>query len=217
MLYMHTAKGDLTARARIRDAALLAFATHGFQVPLRQIAQDAGVSVALITHHFGTKDALRQECDDLVLDRYEDMKLGVVADPSTLDRELADLSDASVLTVYMVQCFLSPSPVTTAFFDRFLERARKVMEASLAAGLVRPEVMDERTLRLLAVQSVGHIVVAYALNPPADPRRFVEDAYTLANTAALLDLYRGGIFTDSPAFDHYMAALKAKIGDDGHA
>ena len=41
------------SRARIRDAAVLRYGRDGFRVGLRVVAQDAGVSAALILHHFG--------------------------------------------------------------------------------------------------------------------------------------------------------------------
>ena len=55
---------DLTARARIRDSAIVYFGRHGFQsATVRAIAADAGVSPALVIHHFGSKDGLREACD----------------------------------------------------------------------------------------------------------------------------------------------------------
>jgi AcrR family transcriptional regulator len=54
---------DLTARARIRDAAINRFAVEGFGASVRSIASDAGVSAGLVMHHFGSKDKLRAECD----------------------------------------------------------------------------------------------------------------------------------------------------------
>ena len=53
---------DLTAAARIRDAAIEQFGEHGFGVGLRTIAEAAGVSAALVIHHFGSKDGLRKAC-----------------------------------------------------------------------------------------------------------------------------------------------------------
>ena len=45
--------GDLTARARIRDAALRLFAERGVEgVTIREIAEAAGVSGGLVRHHF---------------------------------------------------------------------------------------------------------------------------------------------------------------------
>ena len=56
---------DLTARARIRDAALRHFGEHGFErATIRGIAETAGVSSGLVRHHFGSKEALREACDD---------------------------------------------------------------------------------------------------------------------------------------------------------
>jgi TetR/AcrR family transcriptional regulator, regulator of cefoperazone and chloramphenicol sensitivity len=59
---------DLTARARIRDAAMRHFGEHGFErTTIRGIAKTAGVSSGLLRHHFGSKDALRDACDEYVL------------------------------------------------------------------------------------------------------------------------------------------------------
>ncbi|MEU7837871.1 MULTISPECIES: helix-turn-helix domain-containing protein [unclassified Nonomuraea] len=56
---------DLTARARIRDAALRHFGEHGFErATIRGIAETAGVSSGLVRHHFGSKEALRDACDE---------------------------------------------------------------------------------------------------------------------------------------------------------
>ncbi|MFE0151843.1 TetR/AcrR family transcriptional regulator [Nonomuraea sp. NPDC059007] len=55
---------DLTARARIRDAAMRQFGEHGFErATIRGIADGAGVSSGLVRHHFGSKQGLREACD----------------------------------------------------------------------------------------------------------------------------------------------------------
>ena len=59
---------DLTARARIREAAIRLFAEHGAEeTAILDIAKQAGVSGGLIRHHFGSKDGLRVACDTYVL------------------------------------------------------------------------------------------------------------------------------------------------------
>jgi AcrR family transcriptional regulator len=59
---------DLTARARIRHAALLHFGERGFEgATIRGIAETAGVSSGLVRHHFGSKQALREACDAYLL------------------------------------------------------------------------------------------------------------------------------------------------------
>ncbi len=66
---------DLTGRARIRDAAMLEFAEHGAKgATIRGIAKAAGVSPALVQHHFGTKEALRRACDEYVIETIRETK-----------------------------------------------------------------------------------------------------------------------------------------------
>src|SRR5262249_41433285 len=61
---------DLTARARIRDAALTLFAERGIEgATIRDIAKAAGVSSGLVRHHFGSKEGLRDACDSHALER----------------------------------------------------------------------------------------------------------------------------------------------------
>jgi len=46
---------DLTARARIREAALRHFADDGYEgATIRAIARSAGVSPGLLRHHYGS-------------------------------------------------------------------------------------------------------------------------------------------------------------------
>ncbi|WP_336203745.1 TetR/AcrR family transcriptional regulator [Nonomuraea sp. LPB2021202275-12-8] len=56
---------DLTARARIRDAAMRHFGELGYErASLRGIAETAGVSPGLVRHHFRSKQGLREACDE---------------------------------------------------------------------------------------------------------------------------------------------------------
>ena len=75
---MRSASDDRTAVARIRDAAIEQWGEHGFNVGLRSIAESAGVSAALVIHHFGSKDGLRKACDDYIA---EDERLTPVLVP----------------------------------------------------------------------------------------------------------------------------------------
>jgi TetR/AcrR family transcriptional regulator, regulator of cefoperazone and chloramphenicol sensitivity len=60
---------DLTARARIRDAALVLFAEGGYSgTSIREVAKAAAVSPGLVQHHFGSKEGLREACDAHVLE-----------------------------------------------------------------------------------------------------------------------------------------------------
>jgi AcrR family transcriptional regulator len=75
---------DLTARARIREAALKHFAEDGYErATIRAIARTAGVSPGLLRHHYGSKDALRQACDDYVYETLHHLNAQLLDDPSS--------------------------------------------------------------------------------------------------------------------------------------
>jgi AcrR family transcriptional regulator len=75
---------DLTARARIREAALKHFAEDGYErATIRAIAQTAGVSAGLLRHHYGSKDALRQACDEYVYQTLHDLNAQLLNDLSS--------------------------------------------------------------------------------------------------------------------------------------
>jgi AcrR family transcriptional regulator len=62
---------DLTAKARIRNAALDLYAQSGEdRVSLRAVAAEAGVTLGLLQHHFKTKAGLRDAVDRLVVDYF---------------------------------------------------------------------------------------------------------------------------------------------------
>ena len=71
---MRSAPEDRTAIARIRDAAIEQWGQRGFNVGLRSIAEAAGVSAALVIHHFGSKDGLRKACDDYITELVRETK-----------------------------------------------------------------------------------------------------------------------------------------------
>jgi AcrR family transcriptional regulator len=75
--------GDLTARARIREAALRHFAEEGYErATIRGIARTAGVSPGLLRHHFGSKEELRTACDEYVSGVLRRVNAQLLSDPA---------------------------------------------------------------------------------------------------------------------------------------
>ena len=117
---------DLTARARIRDAALRLFAEHGVVAgaTIRDIAAAAGVSSGLVRHHFGSKEALRDACDAYAMDRIEQAPGGgrrrLAGSPTRPSGRRA--SGARVLQRYLLRSLLDgwapPRPCSTRWSRR---------------------------------------------------------------------------------------------------
>jgi AcrR family transcriptional regulator len=126
--FQHRDPGDLTGRARIRDAALAEFAENGMRgATIRSIATRAGVSPALVQHHFGTKQDLRAACDDFMLtylrselaDGLWDTRLG---DPRYLERIYRS---APIVLGYLARSFVEGSPTAATIFDEVAGRTEK--------------------------------------------------------------------------------------------
>jgi AcrR family transcriptional regulator len=199
---------DLTARARIRDAAIECFAADGFDAPFRVIAARADVSPALITHHFGSKSALREACDVEVLRQYRVLKSDGVARPSAhLHEALTDPGLSATLIVYILRAVLAGGSSARSFIEHLIDDARQVMAEGVATGLVRPSRDEEARLRYLTYQSVGALVVQFVTMPAATPEEFVASLRTGREDAILpvLELYTEGVLADRQMLDDYVA------------
>ena len=123
---------DLTARARIRDAALRLFAERGIEgATIRDIARAAGVSGGLVRHHFGSKEDLRKACDSYALDHIMRIK-----EQALLQGQLGNLA------------FMSAAHPTILLIYRYF--ARSMVDGSPAAASMFEEMVD------LAEQWIAH-------------------------------------------------------------
>ncbi|MEV0379693.1 TetR/AcrR family transcriptional regulator [Nonomuraea sp. NPDC050643] len=114
---------DLTAKARIRDTALRHFAEHGVKgATLRAIADDAGVSLGLVQHHFGAKEGLRDACDAYVVayikqEVEEGIDKGRLDDPSFVEQ--TRLGSPLVLR-YLGRALVDGSPTAAGVYDELV-------------------------------------------------------------------------------------------------
>ncbi|MER7130346.1 TetR/AcrR family transcriptional regulator [Streptosporangium saharense] len=114
---------DLTTRARIRDAALGLFAEHGVKATtIRGIAAVSGVSPGLVQHHFGTKEELRQACDDYVLGYLrEQIDVGVTGGNLEKPEFIENVHrTAPPLMKYLGRALVDGSPGAAAMFDELV-------------------------------------------------------------------------------------------------
>lgn len=127
-----THSADLTGRARIRMSALRLFAEHGFSsTSLRAIAADAGVSHALVRHHFGSKEKLREAVDEDVLDAF-DAVLSDIGEREGETESLAAFGEASarlfgtdaIRREYLRRALAEGSDLSARLFARLLEGVR---------------------------------------------------------------------------------------------
>ncbi|GAA1480110.1 TetR/AcrR family transcriptional regulator [Gordonia sinesedis] len=152
------ADADLTARAKIRNAALDLYAEHGEdRVSMRAVAAAAGVTVGLVQHHFTTKDGLRDAVDQLVVD-YHARAIAEAPDGGSpaADAEARDRAVATMLREhpnvvnYMRRVLLDPAS-DGRLLARLTELSRETVADLREGGMAS-------TSRSVAEQTVGLMV-----------------------------------------------------------
>ncbi|HEX5406927.1 MAG TPA: TetR family transcriptional regulator [Pseudonocardiaceae bacterium] len=144
-----TDEGDLTAKANIRNAALRLFAERGHDaVTMREIATMAGVSPALVVHHFGSKDGLRAAVDGYAAHAFDTlfaMDERDLAQPLTDDNwvSVAEMfarafPHGSPLPAYLRRLLLVNDPAGAALFGRWYELTRRLLDSMTELGVARP-------------------------------------------------------------------------------
>lgn len=208
MLYMRSA-ADLTARSRIRQAAVNRFAREGFGASVRSIADDAGVSAALVIHHFGSKETLRKECDDVLLAEIRSLKhdnVDKIADGGSLLEMLSSAEEWSLTLGYLLRSLQDGGPTGRAFIDHMIEDAIDYTKDAVDKGLAHPSVDEPARVRYLIYSALGALLLEVTFNPPKDPRdlgalvrEFLRTSYK-----PMLELYSQGFFTTRRLLDEYL-------------
>jgi AcrR family transcriptional regulator len=115
---------DLTARARIRDAAREQFAEHGFErTTIRGIAAAAGVSPGLVRHHFGSKQGLKDAVDAHVVEELRRINAQTMVDAQdrTLYRAARSRPELAPVQKYLAQALVDGSTTMATLFDQMVE------------------------------------------------------------------------------------------------
>lgn len=123
-------RSDLTAAARIRDAAIDIFGRQGFEAAsLREIAREAGVSPALVVHHYGSKEKLREHCDDYLMSEGLRIKLDLDLDDAA---QVSDVIRAyppyHPWMRYISRIILDGGASGAALWDRFQAESETALE-----------------------------------------------------------------------------------------
>jgi AcrR family transcriptional regulator len=199
---------DLTAAARIRDAAIEQFGQHGFGVGLRAIADAAGVSAALVIHHFGSKEGLRKACDDYVAEEIRTSKSEALQskDPATWFAQLAEIEDYAPLMAYLVRSMQAGGELATMLWRRMIDNADEYLDEAVRAGTIKPSRDPHARARYLGITGGGGFLLYLQMHEtPTDIRAVLHD-YAREMVLPALEIYTEGLMVDRAMYDAFLAA-----------
>ena len=198
---------DLTAVARIRDAAIEQVGQHGFSVGLRAIAQAAGVSAALVIHHFGSKEGLLQACDDYISEEIRQAKSESLksADATSWFAQMAEIQSYAPMMAYLVRSMQSGGPLAKSFWQRMVENAEEYLEEGVRAGTLKPSRDPKARARFLGMNNGGGFLLYLQMHDnPTDLRAVLRD-YAEDMVLPALELYSNGLMADSSMYEAFLA------------
>ncbi len=160
---------------------------EGDAASIRGIARRAGCSPALVQHHFGRKEDLREACDDYVLAYFREQVTTGVSELGIADADyLAQLySTAPAVIRYLNRRLLENSTKAQWFFDELVAMTEPYLAADLSTSV------RDRAAVLVAMK-----LGVQLLRPYLDKTLGIAGDDTVGNQrigAAQLDLLAAGL------------------------
>jgi len=185
---------DLTAKARIREAAMELIGEVGYdRATTRAIAERAGVTSGLIRHHYGSKEGLLTACDEQVI------HLIIEQEAKARSGQVGSLHLPAPYRMYLARALFDGR--AAAVFDHMVTVAEAWMAA---ADATRPDPTDlsrraRATVQTAFALSVGMLVTHVSRGLGADITQ--PDGERLL-MRVLLDLYSHPLLTPETAREH---------------
>jgi TetR/AcrR family transcriptional regulator, regulator of cefoperazone and chloramphenicol sensitivity len=199
---MRVSERDLTAAARIRNAALEGFARDGVTATsIRDVAKAANVSAGLVQHHFNTKADLEQAVNEYVIQIAIEASAGleestVAATDDELfaamgDRITALVRDHRSAMLYVIRSAAAGEKAGVEIFAAFVALINSHVARLVSEGKLRDDV-DRLWLALqVVVLDLGTVLLEPAIEPHL-PGRFRDPDQLERWNKACTELLRKG-------------------------
>jgi AcrR family transcriptional regulator len=165
MVNPRASNDDLTARARIRNAALDLYSHYGEdRISLRAIASEAKVSLGVVQHHFQTKAKLREAVDQLVVDYFAQAIAEVSTDGTAAQIAAARdeavrqmLRNSPTVINYLRRTLLEPSESRLHLLDVIVDLTRREVGALRRSGRASTKVRESAQIARILLQQMGEL------------------------------------------------------------
>lgn len=183
-------------RERLIDIATKAFSESGFAATsLRSIAKLAGVSPALLVHHFGSRDGLIEQCIMRGLGLWVAEKQGFV--DVSLSTALAQWQGAidkhGPKLQFFRQVLLSGGPAANMLFMRMVQEAEIMIRSEQAKGNMRKSENVGDLALIMTLHGLAPLVLQDQVNAYLGGN-FQDPVLGGRLATANLEIYRKGIY-----------------------
>ncbi|MEX1249216.1 MAG: TetR family transcriptional regulator, partial [Acidimicrobiia bacterium] len=177
------------------------FPRDGFEgTTMRAIAEDAGVSAALVVHHYGSKEGLRKACDAHVVERIRTVKgEGIESDSLTDPSFMAGgFQIAEPLMRYLGWALATGSDAAALLFDEIVDESVRLTEMADEHGamVAGPDVRT-RSAVMLSMQ-MGSLILQDHLRRYLDIDPLSPEGI-MAISRATLEIFSGAMFAPGQA------------------
>ncbi|MFO0645693.1 MAG: TetR/AcrR family transcriptional regulator [Polyangiales bacterium] len=161
-------------RARVLEAAEVLFARKGFDgTRLREVAEDAKVTVPLVCHHFGDKDSLYAAVIERGIEHFASFGWDVLRRSHTVAEQLAgfitgliDLAAHSPnMTAILHREMADGGERARPLAERMLQPLKNAATETLRAAQVRGEVREGLDVEMVVLHVVGAVLYPCLAGP----------------------------------------------------
>ncbi len=131
------------------------FPEHGFSATtVRQIASRAAVSPGLVLHHFGSKEGLREACDQHVVARFREIKAAAIGGGMFSPAFLGGaMQESQAIMKYLAWAIARNHPAASGLYDEMLSEAISVTRTAIDQGyVIDSRDLETRTALHMAMQ-----------------------------------------------------------------
>lgn len=195
-----TASGAVGGGAeRILQAAIALFGENGVNgTSLKAIAARAGVSPALILHHYGSKEGLRTACDQWVATSLRTIKTEAIAEGRNLDplAVASSFEEHRPTMRYLARTLTDGSPHVNELVDELVADAEAYGAEAERAGLMRPSADPHGRTAVLMAWSLGGLVLHEHLERLIGVDLLGSRGYPTRYVRAVMEIYSHGLFAE---------------------
>ena len=182
---MASVQPEASGKERILDAAIDLFGAKGVEATtVRGIAAAAGVSPALVLHHFGSKDGLSRAADDRIMQMIAAIRPAMEHSARAVSRgeperfaylPFLTLVENPQLAAYIRRILIDGGERASAFLRGAFGQATRLQHDLIAQGVARPTEDVETRVGVLLSMAMSLFILREPLSDVLDFDPLTED------------------------------------------